>query len=310
MQMETEKEEMELRQLRYFIKVAETLNFSEASRELSITQSTLSQQIGQLEKELGQQLFQRNSHKVLPTEAGQTLLPYARETVNSANICVQRLHDLKDIVAGKLNIGVTFSFSSIVAETLITFLKKYPHVKLNVVYLPMTDLMERLLHHELDLVLAFRPTENNNKIESHVLFNNHLAAIVNENHHLAHSGTITLAGLQRFDLALPTRGLQARNAFDRLVAGKGLHFKVKAEMNNVDMLFKVIRESNYVTILSESTVIDEHGLCAVPIDTQYNEMEGCVHLLRNAYMKNSAHEFIRLLTHSTAIYKNSFLHSI
>lgn len=297
---------MELRQLRYFIKVAETLNFSVASRELSITQSTLSQQIGQLEKELSQQLFQRNSHEVLLTEAGETLLPYARETVNNADLCFQRLKDLENLDTGELNIGVTFSFSYIMAETLIVFLKKYPRVKLNVVYLPMTDLMERLLRHELDLVLAFRPTEKNDKIESHVLFNNRLAAIVNKNHPLALKKTVTLTDLQPYDLALPTRGLQARNAFNRLIEGKGLHYQIKVEMNNVDMLFKVIRESNYVTVLSESTVIEEQGLRAVPLDVQDNDMEGCVHLLKNAYIKKSAQEFIKMLTQSTSIYKNSF----
>lgn len=60
---------MELRQLKYFVKVAETLNFSEASRTLFITQSTLSQQIKQLEQEIGSPLFQRDSHRVCLTEA-------------------------------------------------------------------------------------------------------------------------------------------------------------------------------------------------------------------------------------------------
>ena len=64
---------MELRQLRYFVKAAETLNFSEAAKGLYITQSTLSQQIRQLETELDVQLFQRNSHEVTLTEAGAEL---------------------------------------------------------------------------------------------------------------------------------------------------------------------------------------------------------------------------------------------
>ena len=56
---------MELRQLRYFVKVAETLNFSEAAKSLFITQSTLSQQVRQLEDSLGTQLLSRSSHSVL-----------------------------------------------------------------------------------------------------------------------------------------------------------------------------------------------------------------------------------------------------
>ena len=86
---------MELRQLRYFLKAAETLNFSEASKELFITQSTLSQQIRQLERELGVSLFQRNSHEVLLTENGEHLLPYARKTIIDADTCVESMNDLK-----------------------------------------------------------------------------------------------------------------------------------------------------------------------------------------------------------------------
>lgn len=301
--------DMELRQLRYFTKVAETLNFSEASKELFITQSTLSQQISLLERELDQQLFQRNSHEVSLTEAGRLLLPYARETLNDADTCVQRLKDLKEMVAGELNIGVTFSFSSIAAETLISFLKKYPHVKMNIVYLPMGELMEMLMQRELDLVLAFRPTVHDERIESRLLFNNKLSAIVNDTHPLAKQKSVSLHDLSRYSLALPTRGLQARNAFDRITEGKAYNFKVKAEMNNVDFLFKVIRESNYVTILSESTVIDEPGLVAVPLAADNNDMEGCVHLLKKAYVKNSVKEFISLLSNSVAVYKNTFLKS-
>ena len=66
---------MEIRQLKYFVKTAETLNFSEAAKSLFITQSTLSHQIRQLELELNAQLFQRDSHSVSLTEVGEELLP-------------------------------------------------------------------------------------------------------------------------------------------------------------------------------------------------------------------------------------------
>lgn len=292
---------MELRQLKYFLKVAETLNFSSASKELFITQSTLSQQIIQLERELDQKLFQRNSHEVMLTEAGHTLLPLARDTVNSANTCALRLQELKSLLTGELNIGATFSFCSIATETLMDFLKKYPNVKLNVCYASMEELMDKLVRHELDFVLAFRPSVRDEHVESHVLFNNRLAAIVNEQHPIAKYKSVTFGDIDRFDFALPAKGMQARNALEKTLANTGHHFKVKIEMNNVHLLFKVIRESNYITILSESTVIDERELVAVPLDVPENDMEGCIHVLKNSYMKVSAREFIRMLGSSSVM---------
>jgi LysR family cyn operon transcriptional activator len=93
---------MELRQLRYFVKVAETLNFSEASKALNITQSTLSQQIKQLEDEIGTQLFTRSSHRVLLTEAGIELLPCANKTLRDAQLCLSRMNDLNELLTGRL----------------------------------------------------------------------------------------------------------------------------------------------------------------------------------------------------------------
>ena len=97
---------MEIRQLKYFLKVAETLNFSEASRKLYITQSTLSQQISHLEQEIGLPLFERNSHEVYLTEAGKELLPYAQNAVNCTMACVDHMNDLKEMLGGELNIAL------------------------------------------------------------------------------------------------------------------------------------------------------------------------------------------------------------
>ncbi len=301
---------MELRQLKYFLRVADTLNFSTAAKELFITQSTLSQQILQLERDLDQPLFMRNSHEVTLTEAGQTLVPLARETLQAAENCQLRLDELKNLMGGELNIGVTFSFTSIMAETLTAFLRQYPHVKVNVTQSTMADLMERLSHHEFDFVLAFKPIQSNPRIESHILFYHRLAAIVNDRHSLVGRESLTLDELQRYDLALPRKGTQARNAFERNIAGTDYHYRIKVEMNTVYLLFRLARESNYVTVLSESTVVGEDGLHAIPIsdtDTPENVMQGCIHLLKGAYVKNSTREFVRMLGESTSVLRNKIL---
>ena len=295
---------MELRQLRYFLRLSETLNFSVASKELFITQSTLSQQILNLERELDQQLFIRNSHEVLLTEAGRMLLPLARESVYKVDNCFLRMQELKNMLTGELNIGVTYSFSSMISETMIDFLKKYPKVKLNVFYASMTDLIERLQRHELDFVVAFKPTEHNEHIESRLLFDNRLAAIVNEHHPLAAKQEVTLDELERYCFALPAKGLQARHAFDQVLLHTDHHYNVKAEINNVSLLLKLVRQTKFVTVLAEATIIDETGLRAVPINVPSSRMEGCIHVLRDGYMKNSTRVFIQMLEQCTEVLKN------
>lgn len=292
---------MELRQLRYFCKVAEYLNFSEAAKSLCITQSTLSQQIKQLEQELDTQLLSRTSHCVRLTEAGEELLPYALATLRQSELCHTRISELKEMLCGCLNIGVTYSFSPILTETLVAFMKLYPGVKLNIFYRPMAELMDMLRNREVDFALAFKPSAVIPDVESHVIFQSYLAAIAGDFHSISHKDKITLQELSKYDLALPSVGLQARNAFESVVSRYGVDLKVKTELNEVNILLKLIRQSNMVTVLSEATIHNETGVKAIRLDIPANEMQGCVHTLKGSYHKRSMQEFLRLLGDSMAI---------
>lgn len=298
---------MELRQIRYFLKLAELLNFSEASKALFITQSTLSQQIRQLENEFGTVLFERNSHEVSLTEAGEQFKQHARKVIIDADDCTQKMDDLKNMLTGELNIGVTFTFSPLLTETVIEFMKLYPHVRLNVFYKTMSELMDMLQRREVDFVLAFKPTDRNDKIESHVLFNNHLSVVVSEQHPLARRKSLNLDDLVLYDAAMPAHGLQARNSFEDMMHSVNSKLKIRAELNDVSILLKLIRQSKLITILAEATIHDEDGLVAIPLEMAGNDMEGCIHQLKQAYVKNSAREFYRLLSQSRAILKYSSL---
>ncbi len=292
---------MELRQLKYFVKVAEMLNFSEAAKALNITQSTLSQQIKQLEDEIGTQLFTRSSHRVLLTEAGIELVPCANKTLRDAQLCLSRMNDLNELLTGTLNIGVTYSFGPMLTEALSSFMKMYPKIKLNIVYKTMADLLELLRNREVDAVLAFRPTKAVEGIESHILFQNYLSVIVGDEHPLATKKRVTLAELEQYDLALPSPGLQARNVLEKILSKRPYNFKVRIELNDANILLKLVRQNKLATILAEATILSEKGVKAIPIDTADNEMTGCVHTLKDAYRKRAMLEFIKILSASNAI---------
>ena len=299
--------EMEIRQLKYFVKAAEDLNFSVAAKNMFISQSTLSQQIKQLESELGEELFFRNSHEVILTEAGYELLPFARKTVSDAENCRQRINDLKELSTGSLNIGVTYSFGQMLIETICHFTDVYPGIKLNIYYKTMAELTEMLTRRELDFFLAFRSAENNKEIEHQVLFNNNLSVIMRTGHRLAKKETVTFSDLEPYDFVMPSKGLQARNTFDEIFKHEDRSLKVKIEINEVNMLLKLVESSNFLSILSESTIHNCAGLTSVHINSPHNEMQGCVHYLKNDYRKHSSAEFIKMLRESDAVKKYLYL---
>lgn len=291
---------MELRQLKYFAKVAETLNFSEASRALCITQSTLSQQIKQLETELDTPLLVRDSHSVALTEAGAMILPHVRQVISESELCTQRILDLNNVAAGELSIGVTYSFSPILTETLLTFMSQFPKVKLTVLYKPMNELMTLLKDRTVDFVLAFKPSTPVEGVESHILFQNSLSAIVGEHHPLANRKGVSLRDLEKYDLALPSKGLQARNAFDSIPIPHD-NLRIRVELNEVNILLTLLRRSMFVSVLAEATTHGQLGVRAIHLDIPDNEMAGCIHTLRSGYRKRSMLEFIRLLSESVAV---------
>ena len=294
---------MELRQLRYFVKVGELLNFTEAARELFVSQSTLSQQIRSLEDELRCSLLVRDSHSVTLTEEGRYFLSDARKTLQQAQQCVDRIADVQNLDEGELNIGCTHSFGPILRETMLDFTSRHPNIHLNARFKTMEELMGMLQRQEVDFALSYKPHELFDNVESHVLFDNKLCVFLSESHPLAAelSGCqISLTRMQALKYAMPTRGMQARNLFEMLIDDKGYAFDIRLEINEVNTITDIVRNSHFATVLSRAAVTAQSGLVCVPIDVSGNNIEGCFHILRGKYVKKSVKEFIRILSSKNA----------
>ena len=85
-----------------------------------------------------------------------------------------------------------------------------------------------------------------------------------------------------------------------MIQGKELDFKTNIELNEVNILLKVIREGRLATILSEASIMGESGV-RLDVPSEENTMEGCIHVLKDSYIKNSAREFMRMLCDSDSI---------
>ena len=293
---------MELRQLKYFVTVARTLNFSDAARQLFITQGTLSQQIKQLEDEMGSQLFERTSHSVALTDAGEELLPYAIRTLEASKDCKNRMNDIKGTLTGTLNIGVTYSFSTFLTDAVKNFLKANPEVKLNIYYKTASELIDMLHDDMLDLILCFKPYQQYDDMDSEVLFRSKMNVIMRKGHPLSTRKEISMQDLEGYGFVLPGSGMQSRRVFDRFNNIDTRRLDVRIELNDPNLIMDLVQSTNLISMTSTLAIYyRSNTLVAIPLEGAPHEMLGCVHTLKAGYKKRAATAFIDLLRDSAFV---------
>ncbi|NLL51354.1 MAG: LysR family transcriptional regulator [Peptococcaceae bacterium] len=123
---------MDINQLKYFITVAQTLNFSEAARRHKITQPSISHHINELEKRVGVKLFLRDKRRVTLTAAGQELLPHAMEIVQAAQNALLKARQAEENAAGHISISAVTAASEVLSRCLSIFSVKYPDILVDI----------------------------------------------------------------------------------------------------------------------------------------------------------------------------------
>lgn len=123
---------MELRHLRYFIALAEELNFTKAAKRLDIGQPVLSRQVRDLELEIGVQLFDRNSSRVFLTDAGSRFLSEVRVVVQHAAQAVEAARQVQAGAAGTLRVAIGKGLGNVVSLVVNGFLQRFPKVEVDV----------------------------------------------------------------------------------------------------------------------------------------------------------------------------------
>lgn len=286
---------MELRQLKYFITSADTLNFTEAARQCFITQSTLSQQIKQLETELGVQLFERIGKRVFLTETGRDFLPYARQTVADADYGVQRIKDIEDLKTGRLCIGTTFGLSALITDAIARFSEQYPEIHLEVMFLKQDELIEAVRERKVDFALTFEMMEKDDLLTEQAVKTYHLCAIVSDQNPLAQQATVSLRQLADYNICTPARGMNARRMFDSLTNKKGIELQPKLEINEIHTLLHLVRTGRWVAILVDSITHGEEGLCAVPLREAALPMPVVWLYPKDMYIRKAMQKFMELI---------------
>ncbi len=154
---------MELRQLQYFLTVAEELNFSRAAERLQITQPPLSLQIQHLERELGVLLFYRNNRHVELTDAGKVFADEVRKMLDYLRRAIENTKRTHHGEIGKLTVGFVGSATyDILPMVLREFRSLYPDVQVHLLELPTPKQIEALREDEIDVGVLRPPVHDEN----------------------------------------------------------------------------------------------------------------------------------------------------
>lgn len=186
---------MELRHLRYFLAVAEECNFTRAAARLGMSQPPLSQQMRDLETELGVPLFDRLAQGVALTEAGRVFLAEARSMLERAERAKALARRAGEGTSGMLRLGVTAtaSFNPVPAAMIRDFRRTYQDVSVSIDEGRSIRLVERLLNHELDAVFVRPSPAFPSSLDLTMLDHELLVAALPDDH--------PMAGLRRLELA-------------------------------------------------------------------------------------------------------------
>jgi DNA-binding transcriptional LysR family regulator len=211
--------DMELRHLRYFLAVAEEMNFTRAAKKVGIGQPPLSQQIRSLEEELGAPLFRRVPRGVVLTDSGKVFLPEAQAILAQAERAKKIAQRGARGELGSLRLGFTSSaaFTQIVQDAIRVFRENYSNVELSLEEEDTTTLLERLFEQTLDAAFI-RPGRNDpGGVEVHRLVEEVMMIALPSNHPLAKASALPLSALAQDRFLLFPRSAGA-GFFDEIIS--------------------------------------------------------------------------------------------
>jgi len=256
---------IELRHLHYFIAVAEELNFSRAADRLHMAQPPLSQQIRQLEEELGFPLFHRTKRRVALTEAGHIFLTQARQVLQQLEHAIQIGRQASRGEVGQLTVGFVSSTAyNILPFVLQAFRRSIPNVKLELQELTTREQVQAVLDGKLDIGFV-RPPIKSPELASTVIFRESLIVALPETHSLHKRKKVSVKALANEPFIL----------FPRIVA-PGLHDLILSLCLQAGFNPQVTQEAIQMQTIV-SLVAAEMGVAIVPFSLQNLQRQGVIY---------------------------------
>lgn len=251
---------MDLRQLRYFVEIAERGSMKRAAETLYVAQPSLSQHVRNLESELGVMLLTRSTRGVAPTEAGVELLGYARNILSQVEQAREALRAGSLHPHGTVNLGLPNSVSLVLSVPLVERAHhQLPNVSLRIVESMSGYILDWLRSGRVDLAMLYGiqrvPGITSRRLLTEDLYligppeANASAAQLEE--------TVPLAALEGLELILPARPHGLRELVEKASREQGMRLSIRTEIDALTQIKALVRRGLGQAVLSHSAVYEE-----------------------------------------------------
>jgi LysR family nitrogen assimilation transcriptional regulator len=249
---------MDLKQIEYFVRVAELGSFTRASVALDVAQPALSRQVRLLEVELRQSLLTRNGRGATPTEAGKLLLEHGRGILHQVERAREELGRVRGALAGRVAIGLPPSVAKVMAVPLIrAFRQHMPEATLSISEGLSVGMQESLASGRLDIALLYNAVPHAD-VELTPLLEEPLFLVQR------HSGSkppparprpASLAEVAALPLVIPSRPNAIRMLVETAMASLGLRPQVALEIDGVAAILDLVEDGAGSAVLSRNAVV-------------------------------------------------------
>ncbi|PRY16658.1 LysR family transcriptional regulator [Kineococcus rhizosphaerae] len=257
---------MDLRALEHFVAVVDEGGFTRAAQRLLVAQPGVSAQIRNLERELGQTLFERHARGATLTAAGEAALPHARAALAAAAAVGDSVAELSGLLRGTLRLGMLLSSNGMQMPALLRrFRDQAPAVDVTIVEDDAANLLAAVREGTLDVAWTATAATAPEGLQSRRVSDEPLSALVVPGHRWTRRRTVPLAELCTEPLLVVPRGGGIRTVLDTACAEHGLDLRVELEANSPVLLAALAREGLGIAVVPSSYAATAEGLHALRI---------------------------------------------
>ncbi|MGI6402616.1 MAG: LysR family transcriptional regulator [Oscillospiraceae bacterium] len=261
---------MKLSQLEYVYEVSCCGSMTAAANKLFVTQPTLSQQIMNLENELGVKLFVRLSRSVIPTPAGEEFLIYAKRILSDVEKLKESMADYSSLRRGKVRIGMLSTFGCFnIINKLAIFKKENPTIDTRITVSQSKHLVEMMMSHQLDVafIMASNPLPDEPRLQLTKLFDSEMMALMPNGHPLGEKSQITFADLAKENIIMPSRSSTLYASISAGFHNLGIEPHVISETSHPELFIQMVANGMGIAFASERVVAGNrhHSFLARPL---------------------------------------------